>query len=113
MMGQVSAEAAARKEPDRLTSSDRVRRAEDQSHRREVETDTLKAVDEILSEVSEQDIQPRVHAHWGDGYILQRGRARPHLHHKARLDIEVVHQRTADAPTLDLLRLPRVRLRTE
>ena len=42
------------KEPDRLTSSDRARRADAECHRREVETDALEALDEILSEVTEQ-----------------------------------------------------------
>src|SRR5262245_55487364 len=96
-----------------LTSSDRARRTDGECHRREVETDTLEAVDEILSEVAKQYIEPRIHADGGNGHILQRGRARSRLHDQPRLNVEFAFHRAAHAAALDDLRLPRSRLRTE
>ena len=54
---------------DRLTSPNLARRAEAERPRREVETDTLQALDEILSEVTEQYVEPRIRTGGRDGHI--------------------------------------------
>ena len=54
---------------DRLTSPNPAWRAETEPHRREVQTETLEAVDKIQPEVTEQYVDTGIHTDGQDRYV--------------------------------------------
>src|SRR5262245_46641174 len=64
---------------DRLTSPNPARCAKAERHRREVQAETLEAVDEVHPEVPELNVDARIPAVGQDRHVLQCDRARSHL----------------------------------